>query len=121
MDSISPEKESPKIEFPNNIDTIKKLQDKLKEYRQRLEVQKKGIDQYKSPEQIFQRLADSHYKIAVVEKLLLEGVVDIHELSRELNEKDGQFDSSAFSNACAVIEDYSKTGGKSIVGRTGLK
>lgn len=116
----TPERESPKIEFPQDIETVKKMQNKLKDYKQRLESQKSKIDPHKAPEQVFQMLADTHYKIAVLEKLLLEGSVDAHQLSRELNEKDGQFDIEAFENACGVIEDYSTTGGKRVTGSAGF-
>jgi hypothetical protein len=74
-------------------------------------------DYYKAPESF----AYVNYKIAVLEKLLTYGEVDIHELFRELNEKFSGLDVDAFNNACAVIQDYVKTGGKESHGGTGLK
>ena len=114
------EKESPKIELPRNFKTIERLQDKLKDYKQRLESKKDKVDPYKAPEQTFRVFAGTKYKIAVVEKLLLEGNVDTHQLSLELGEKDGQFDKQAFENACSVIKDYVTTGGKRVTGGTGF-
>lgn len=117
----SPEKKSPKIELPSDIETIRKLQKKLREYKTRLEEEKgQKIKTHTAPEQDFVALADTHYKIAVLEKLLLEGSVNTYELSRELNEADGMFDASAFDNACGVIEDYVETGGERNVGGTGF-
>ena len=114
------EKESPKIELPRNFETIERLQNKLKDYKQRLESKKAKVDPYKAPEQTFRVFAGTKYKIAVVEKLLLEGDVDTHQLSLELGEKDGQFDKQAFENACSVIKDYVATGGKGVTGGTGF-
>ena len=112
--------ESPKIELPKNPEIIKRLQNKLKDYKQRLAEKKKKIDAYKAPEQVFHILADTNYKIAVLEKVLLEGEVSMHELSRELNAKDGQFDAHAFNNACGVVENYCSTGGKNARGGSGF-
>lgn len=112
--------ESPKIELPKDAEVVKRLQNKLKDYKQRLAEEKKKIDPYKAPEQVFHILADTNYKIAVLEKVLLEGEVNTFELSRELNSQDGQFDSGAFNNACGVIEDYCSTGGKNTRGGTGF-
>ncbi|HOX10819.1 MAG TPA: hypothetical protein P5323_04025 [Candidatus Moranbacteria bacterium] len=108
--------ESPKIKFPENINIVKALQGKLAEYKERLGAQMKE-DPYKAPE----LFTDTNYKIAVLEKLLTDGEVNTHELSRELNEKYGGFSVGDFDNACAVIEDYTKTGGKEVAGGTGLK
>jgi len=108
--------ESPKIKFPEDINIVKALQGKLAEYKERLGAQMKK-DLYKAPE----LFTDTNYKIAVLEKLLTDGEVDTHELSRELNEQYGGFSVEDFDNACAVIEDYAKTGGKEVTGGTGLK
>ena len=118
--SKTPEQESPKIEFPKDIEIVERMQEKLKDYKQRLESEKSKIGPHKAPEQVFSTLADTKYKITVLEKLLLEGSVDTHQLSRELDEKDGQLDQQAFENACAVIEDYATTGGKRVVGGSGF-
>lgn len=114
------EKQSPKIELPKDSKIITNLESKLEEYKQRFEEQKKQILKNQSPEAVFLMLADTHYKIVVCEKLLLYNVVNTNELSRQLSQQDGQFDSSAFDNACGVIEDYITTGGKETFGSTGF-
>lgn len=113
------ERESSAIELPDDIETIKKMRDKLKIYRERLEANKTQM-MWQAPEVIFNASAGTNYKIALVEKLLLEGNVKTHELSQELTEKDGQFDDESFENACNVINDYIKTGGKNTRGGSGF-
>jgi len=61
-------------------------------------------------------------KIAVLERLLEKKKVKTWDLSLELAEKYGShFDEDDFNNACAVIKDYCKTGGKNVHGGTGIK
>ena len=114
------DQKSPKIELPKDPEIVQKLQSKLKEYKQRLEEKKLKMDEWAAPEQVFPMLVGTKYKIAVLEKVLKDGEIKTFKLSRELEEQDGQFDKHAFNNACTVIEDYCKTGGKNIRGGTGL-
>jgi hypothetical protein len=107
--------EGPKIQFPEDLQTVRALQKKLQEYKERLGEEMKN-DPYKTPEMF----TDTTYKIAVLEKLLLQGEVDTHALSREIHEKFGNLNTSDFDNACSVIEDYAKTSGKHTTGGTGL-
>ena len=112
---------SPKIKLPKDPDLVKRLQDKLEEYKQRLEKEKKEVDDgYRAPELVIHMLAETNYKIAVLEKLFLEGEVNTYELSRELNSRDKQLNSDAFNNACGVIDDYCTTGGKNTQGGSGF-
>ena len=114
---INPEYErGPKIKFPENIETVKALQDKLAEYKNRLKLQREEKP-FKAPESF----TDTNYKIAILERLLLEGEVDTHDLSRELHKKDKFVDATHFENACAVINDYVKTGGKHVRGGSGIR
>ena len=110
------EEKGPEINLPEDQNIVKALQNKLVEYKERLVTQMKQ-EPYKAPE----LFADTNYKIAVLEKLLVEGKVNTYELSRQLKEKYGGVDVASFDNACAVIEDYAKTGGKEVRGGTGLK
>lgn len=113
------EQKYPKIEFPKKIESVKKLQDKLKEYRDRLKKESEG---FQPAEQVIPVTADTRYKITVLEKVLLEGDIDTDTVAQELEVKDGQFFRQAdFDNACGVIKDYCKTGGKENVGGTRLK
>ena len=82
---------------------------KLEEYKGRL-------DKFKAPEAQF----DAIYKIAIAEKLLEKGEVNTFDLSRELADKYGSVNANLFDNACKVIEDYIKTGGRNVHGGTGL-
>lgn len=102
--------ESPVILLPSNQARLARLKDKLTEYRRRL-------DAFKPPEQQI----GTWMKIEVLEKLLTEGAVKTWDFSRELAEKyRSSFSPYDFANACAVIEDYSKTGGANTSGGTGL-
>lgn len=105
-----------KIKFPEDISTIKALQAKLTEYKERLATQVMD-NPYKAPE----LFADANYKIAVMENILLNGGANINLLPELLKTRDGFFDADIFRNACEVIEDYIKTGGREVFGGTGLK
>ena len=111
--------DAPIIKLAQNMESVLRLQKKLKDYRARIQREMAAIDAYKAPEQVFEMLAGTGYKIAVVEKLLLEGEVNTHELSRELLEKHGKIDAENFNIACAVVDDYMKTGGKNVTGGSG--
>lgn len=113
-------KQGPIIELPTNPSLRQRLEIKLNEYRARLIDQQKAATAYDAPEVILTNTADTRYKIAVLEKLLADGKVDTFALSRELSARDSVFTVDAFDNACRVIEDYCKTGGKHSVGGTGL-
>lgn len=105
------------IKFPEDINIIKALQRKLKEYKGRKNALEAKKNLYIPPEIVI----DTNYKIAILEKLLTEGEINIKELSQELINKYGSLHFECFDNACAVIEDYVNTGGKKVIGGTGLK
>lgn len=116
QESVEKEKSS-KIEFPQDIKLVKSLQGKLAEYEERLQKQVKENPQ--KPPELF---ADTKYKIAILQELLLKGEVDGEKLFKKItSESNEAFDFGAFDNAYAVIEDYAKTGGKNTNGGTGLK
>ena len=85
------------------------LEEKLKEYKGR-------IDQYIAPE----RQIGTIYKIEILKALLEHGEVNTYDLSRKLHDRFGVLDVEKFNNACGVIDDYIKTGGKNLSGGTGL-
>ena len=108
--------DGPKLTMPKDPALVTKLEDKLLDYRTRLDTLREE-NPFKAPESF----TDTNYKIAVLERLLAEGEVDTQQLSRELNEKYGGLDVKVFNNACAVINDYTETGGDSVRGGTGLR
>lgn len=113
----SPEKKELKIEFPNDIKIVRSLQNKLAEYRERL--QRKITENPNKPPEAF---ADTTYKIKILEELLLNGEVNGEKLFKKITTDSNEaFDFEAFGNAYGVIEDYAKTGGKNTTGGTGLK
>jgi len=90
------------------------LKAKLEEYKGRL-------DPHKHPDLQLLTHSEAMYKITVLERLLIDGSVQTHVLSSEMAEKLGNnFDVELFDKACAVIEDYCKTGGKNLIGGSGL-
>lgn len=104
-------KESPVIVLPNDEMRKRQLEDKLKEYKGR-----------KDPHRHPALQMDTICKIEVLERLLRDGKVVTWDLSREMAKTYGDsLDVDALDNACFVIEDYCKTGGKSIDGGTGLR
>lgn len=103
-------KEAPIISLPSDEARRKQLQKKLEEYRGRMQP-------YHAPELQMENIC----KIAVLERLLRDGQVNAWDFSRELAEEyDSGFDSNDFSLACAIIDDYCKTGGANLRGETGL-
>jgi hypothetical protein len=103
------EKEISIIEMPSDAGVIKNLQEKLKEYKQRLTEQEKETKDEAG--NLFDG-EDTKCKIAICERLLLNGNVNIQELADELSFNNGAFTTGVFENAVGVIEDYTKTGGK---------
>lgn len=111
------------IFLPENPQAVEQLENKLKEYKSRFEEIKKSRgynDAFKAPEQIFDLIADTHYKIAVLETLLQEKSVNTNELYEKLHGEDHYFNQDSFINACAVINDYCETGGERSKGGTGF-
>jgi hypothetical protein len=105
----------PVIVMPDDIQTVKKLQRKLKEYRQRIAVarQEHALDNHC-------HFSDAISKISILEAILLEGEVSTYCVARELAAQYPQIDPKTFRNACAVMEDYCGNGGRSVWGGTGL-
>lgn len=101
-----------------------KLAQKLEEYKKRL-MDNPACDGYKAPELFLEENNILRYRITILERLLRNGKVDSWSLSREmaqeLQKKGEVFDSRRFDSACRIIDDYVKTGGKHLVGGTGLK
>lgn len=99
-----------KIDRPTDPARLEQLRRKLDEYTNRYNL-------YRAPELQMHTIC----KIAVLERLLQKGSVDVTELAIELSGKFGSgFNSAAFENACEVIEDYATTGGAKTVRGTGL-
>ncbi len=122
-----PEEESPKIEMSRDPENLARLQAKLKDYKRRLTVQESQYvpehDDLLIDGESIKKLrltADTRYKIAVLERLLLSGSVDKNQLHKELVNRDKTFDQSTYDNAFDVIEDYAVTGGEGLTGGTGL-
>jgi hypothetical protein len=108
----------PKITLPDDEDIIKALQDKLAEYRERLEKQR-AEGPYREPSRFSN---DMEYRIAILEKLLTDEKVDAQKLSEEIREKYGDYlDTRTFENSSAVVKNYAETSGKDLKGGTGLK
>lgn len=83
---------------------------------QKLEEYKKREEPYLAPELQF----DTLYKIAVLEPLIQDGVVNFQDVVQKITEKYGGIDERCLANAWGVIEDYSRTGGAHTTGGTGL-
>ncbi|MGE5238264.1 MAG: hypothetical protein ACM3ON_05625 [Chloroflexota bacterium] len=108
--------EYPVISLPDDIEAVRKLQRKLGEYRQRVEVARK-----KYAADNGSLFFDTISKISILEVLLLEGEASTCSVARETATKYPGIDSRTFRNACAVIEDYCRDGGRGVWGGTGLR
>lgn len=100
-------KEGPKIKFPEDIGTVRALQNKLAQYEGELGFSLKESPG-KPPELVKDKRRD--YKIAVLERLLTTGEVDEDKLAKELKEKHGSLDVPSFYGACSAVQDFVKFG-----------
>lgn len=114
--------ETPKLVLPDDKELVAKLERKLTEYKKRLEEQKEIADDgWTAKERVAELTSETRHKIAVLEELLTNKVIDTHELSRRLKQEDKFYSVRYFERACAVINDYVTTGGEQSSGGTGLK
>ncbi|MCH7759007.1 hypothetical protein IID20_01480 [Patescibacteria group bacterium] len=102
------------IKLPKDAERVKQLQNKLEEYRKRL---KNYDDPYIQ--------MDIISKIEILEQVLEQGQINVENIiPKIINKYKSKFDlkllSYSFINACVVIDDYCQTGGKNILGGTGL-
>ena len=77
------------------------------------------LEEYKSREQT----ADSRYKIALINELLVKGTTDqslAWDLTSQENNSGREFDQEAFDNAFLVIKDYVENAGKNVGSGTGF-
>ncbi|MBX4200912.1 hypothetical protein KW786_02165 [Candidatus Parcubacteria bacterium] len=118
----------PKIEKPKDDEEelLRDLVAKLGEYRRRLAGDEKRRAEYskenpyKSPQETFSIIAETRYKLAVLESVLDNGSVDTHALARELEKQDGVFIAEKFQKACVVIDAYCKGQADQVGGGTGF-
>ena len=102
------------IKLPKDAERVKQLQNKLEEYRKRL---KNYDDPYIQ--------MDIISKIEILEQVLEQGQINVENIiPKIINKYKSKFDLKllgySFINACVVIDDYCQTGGKNILGGTGL-
>jgi hypothetical protein len=98
------EKESPKIELPEDPEVVQRLQGKLETYKEQLEKAEKAQEAYKAPETAFLDVALEKYRVDVLEELLKKGIVRTFDLARRLKAEGRMFSPSAFQDACSEIE-----------------
>lgn len=102
--------EEPVIVLTEDASLRSRLCAKLVEYKSRL-------DGYRAPE----LQMDALCKITVLERLLRDGQVGTHGLSREMARTYGDgFDCRRFENACGVIAYYNGTSDVPVMRGTGL-
>lgn len=113
------------VEKKDSIDEVSPViilsEERLPQLKVKLEEYKGRLDPHKHPDLQLLMHSDSMYKITVLERLISDGSVRTYDLSLEMAEKlGGNFDVELFDKACAVVEDYCKTGGKNLKGGSGL-
>ncbi|MBM3228412.1 hypothetical protein FJZ20_00800 [Candidatus Pacearchaeota archaeon] len=114
--------ERPKIILPQDEFRRKALENKLKEYKIRLD-KIREVYSFTRP-QIIRRISIQSgglgYKIDILEHLLEEKELDLQKFSLELGAKDEFFDEKNYKIATDIIDDYCRTGGQNLRGGTGL-
>ncbi|MBI2633076.1 MAG: hypothetical protein HYW78_01650 [Parcubacteria group bacterium] len=98
------------LTLPDDVERVKKLKIKLKEYYKRLMP-------FKAPE----LQLDTICKITILSRLLKEKEIRTRALYHELRIMYGDECEKPFLNAIGVIDDYCKTGGATVQKGTGLK
>ena len=111
-----------KIILPQDESRRKALENKLQEYKIRLD---KIREVYPTiPPQILRKISIQSgglgYKIDIMENLLEEKELDTQKFSLELSAKDEFFDAENYTLATDIIDDYCRTGGQNLRGGTGL-
>jgi hypothetical protein len=104
----------PLIRQPESQERVKRLQVKLKEYKKRLD---DGDDGNTKKKQQF--IESTSYKIRLLETILLDGSAHTYRIWKKMGNEEN-LNPTAFHNACRVIDDYCRTGGKKVKGGTGF-
>ncbi|HEX8973983.1 MAG TPA: hypothetical protein VF817_00675 [Patescibacteria group bacterium] len=97
--------------IPDDPKRIEQLELKLVEYKRRLA-------DYASRQH--RHCLDVICKIFVLERLLQSGAANRNYLRALFLKEHGSIDETSFNNAFGCMEDYCTTGGKNIMGGTGL-
>ncbi|NQT50111.1 hypothetical protein HQ571_05440 [Candidatus Kuenenbacteria bacterium] len=97
---VIPPDKSPVIELPVDDLKVRELQAKRDDYLERLKTHKS--EQYR---------LDLTYRIELIESLLREKRVETWDFCHLIVTREGSINGQAFDNACAVVDDYCKTGG----------
>lgn len=107
--------------LPYDFERLEQLTIKLREYETRL--RKLFLNDKtkfsKKPFRVYSTLEG--YKAIILYRLLTNKQVHITELAKELNDKLDTFDNTKYMTAISIISDYCETGGKNLIGGTGLK
>lgn len=115
-------KESSVIVLPKEMSRREVLEEKLEEYKGRLNDLRKR--NFYTPPESFKKLVNQsssvRYKIALIERLFETGEINTYDFSLELNEKDDFFNRVMYDKAAGVIDDYCRTGGENVYRGTGF-
>jgi len=102
----------PKLVLPNDKIIIGLLEQKMKDYQERLE-STASQSRYQDPAITFS--STTWYKYKIAEKLLKSKEVYTWEFSRTLAEPFNYLNTENYNHAAAIINDYCTTGGKNII------
>jgi len=116
------------LELPKDEKRVGTLKKKMREYAQRLQDFKERIETEHSnwhPEYImsFVKQSQNYMNLIVLSELFLTPKVETTNFSLELGEEGPIYDKKSLDRyllACAIIDDYCKTGGKNCRRGTGL-
>lgn len=64
---------------------------------------------------------DAWYKREVARQLIFRGYINVGALQKAIEKVTGSIDKRTYENACFVISDYMRSGGKAVSGGTGLR
>ena len=96
------------IKLPDNPERVKKLEQKLEEYRVRL-AKEKTPGSGATPNHI----NDTTYKIAILANVLEFGEIGVEDIAKQLSEMYGGINRGDFMNAATVVYNYVTAGGSS--------
>ncbi len=111
------ERENGLIKLPEDRTISEALKNKLYQYYEREHSLKSKIE---GTQEYAESWQDTKYKIFLVKELLENGVVNISD-AEQIFESEPGFNQRVFREACMVIQDYLKTGGKNVKGGSGFK
>lgn len=113
--------ENTKIILPEDKSLVDKLKKKRIEYTKRIEKNFPGVySKYSSSLRNLYVVTSVYYKLSILSEVLDFRKIEKSKITKDLYDYEGKFFLESFNKSWEVIKDYCLTGGRNILGGTGL-